>query len=617
MCLETSISQELSTRIANFIISNARSVEHLQSVLRNPLVLSAVRKEKISYKEKCMAIESESFFNYFDNYWELKEESIKKQFGIEFTSEEIANDIVRLTIEDIENGDRILDPAVGSGVFLRSCLDHLYKKHQIQPCYAVQSVLYGSDIVDEYVYATKLGLLLKVFSMGGYVEKMDMGNIKCGNALKMYDTRFKYVLGNPPYIKWQLLNDETRMWLSRTFSRISGTYNIYLAFMEHFLSLLEEGGRLGFIVPNGILTSRSAADFRDWLYHNYRIEYFIDFSDSKLFKASAYSCIIVLSKTSPRKYFRLLRAKSLKDLKDAEYLKASINPTEKIWHVVTNEENDHIKKIEFAGKKLGEFGRISTGIATLKDHIYIFELTEKRYGFFVKRYEDLEFEIESEIVRPLTKVSRKDLNLGIIFPYCNTAGRTELIDEVTMQRFYPRTLEYLSFARKELEQRDKGRRSYDSWYAYGRTQNLDNEGVKILTPTFSRKPAFFVEWDSKRLFCNGYGLIFNTNKSLNASQRTMLMFNETEFTPDIDKMKIEFLKRMLNSKVMEYYISLTSENLSGGYKCYQKKYIERFSIPDLHLEEIHDLLQADELDFQKKVWRLYDLPNKVLTDLLL
>ncbi len=617
MCLEMSISQELSTRIENFIISNAKSDEHLQSVLKNPLVLSAVRKEKIFHKERCMAIENESFFNYFDNYWELKEESIKKRFGIEFTSKDIADDIVRLTIEDIENGDRILDPAVGSGVFLRSCLDHLYKKHQMQPSYVVENVLYGSDVIDDYVFGTRLGLVLKVFSMGGYVENLRASNIKCGNSLKTYDTRFKYVLGNPPYIKWQLLNDETRMWLSSTFSRISGTYNIYLAFMERFLSLLEEGGRLGFIVPNGILTSRSAADFRDWLHRNYRIEYFIDFSDSKLFKASAYSCIIVLSKTTPRKYFRLLRAKSLEDLKDAKFLEASVKPTEKIWHVLTNEESNHIEKIESVGKKLGEYGKISTGIATLKDNIYMVELTEKRNGYFVKHYKGVEFEIESEIVRPLTKVSRKDLNLGIIFPYANTSGRTLLIDEGTMRRLYPRTFEYLSFARKELEQRDKGRRSYDSWYAYGRTQNLDNDGVKILTPTFSKKPAFYVEWDPKRLFCNGYGVIFKTNKSLNASQQTILMFNETEFSPDIDKIKIEFLKRMLNSKVMEYYISLTSENLSGGYKCYQKKYIERFSVPDLCLGEIRDLLKADELDFQKKVWRLYDLPNKVLTDLQL
>ncbi|HRV03262.1 MAG TPA: N-6 DNA methylase [Mesotoga sp.] len=617
MCLGISISQELSARIESFIISNAKSVKHLESALKNPLVLSAVRKERVYYEENSVTIENEHFFTYFDNYWESKKESTKKQLGIEFTSEGIADDIVRLTIENIEEGDRILDPAVGSGVFLRSCLDHLYKKYQIQPSYTVQNILYGSDIVDDYVYATKLGLLLKVFSMGYCIDEIDADNIKCGNALKIYDTRLKYVIGNPPYIKWQLLDDETRIWLMRNYSKATGTYNIYLAFMEHFLSLLEDGGRLGFIVPNGILTSRSAADFRDWLYSNYRIEYFIDFSDSKLFKASAYSCIIILSKASPKKNFRLLRAKSLEELKDANYLEALIKPTEKIWHVVTNEESDHIKKIEFAGKRLGEYGRISTGIATLKDNIYTFELTEKRNGRFIKRYKGLEFEIEPEIVRPLIKVSRKDLNLGIIFPYRNYSGRIELIDEVTMQRCYPHTLEYLAYARKELEQRDKGRRSYGLWYAYGRTQNLDNEGVKILTPTFSKKPAFFIEWDPKRLFCNGYGIIFKTNKTFNKNQQTVLMFNDTEFLSEIDKVKIEFFTRVLNSKVMEYYISLTSENLSGGYKCYQKKYIERFSVPDLCRDELQDLLKADELDFQRKVWRLYDLPDKVLTDLLL
>jgi len=615
MCHEMSISQDLSMKIEDFINGNAKSAYHIQSALKNPLVLSTVKKEKIFYMETHKKVDNNAFFEYFDAYWEEKETLRKKQFGIEFTSIDIADEIVSLTINEIDSKDRIMDPAVGSGVFLRSCVDLLFKRYQMQPSYVVENVLYGSDVIDDYVFATKLGLVLKVFSMGGYVEDLRVSNIKCANALKLHDIRLKYVLGNPPYIKWQLLDNHTRIWLSHTFASTRGTYNTYLAFMEHFLNLLEEGGRLGFIVPNGILTSRSAADFRDWLHRNFRIEYFIDFSDSRLFKASAYSCIIVLSKTTPSKKFRLLRAKSLEDLKDTKYLEASVNPTEKIWHVLTSEESTHIEKIESAGKKLGEYGKISTGIATLKDNIYMVELTEKRNGYFVKHHKGLEFEIESEIVRPLIKVSRKDLNLGIIFPYTNTSGRTVLIDEGTMKRLYPRTLEYLSFARKELEQRDKGRRSYDSWYAYGRTQNLDNDGVKILTPTFSKKPAFYVEWDPRRLFCNGYGIVFKTDSLTNSRNQTIVMFGEAELSRSADVIRIKTLERILNSKVMEYYISLTSENLAGGYKCYQKKYIERFSVPDLSIIESRYLLEAEEPSFQEKVFEIYSLPKSLLEDL--
>ncbi len=64
---------------------------------------------------------------------------------------------------------------------------------------------------------------------------------------------------------------------------------------------------------------------------------------------------------------------------------------------------------------------------------------------------------------------------------------------------------------------------------------------------------------------------------------------------------------------MEYYISLTSENLSGGYKCYQKKYIEKFSIPNFS-ENKNDLLLMNDNEFEEYIWNLYRLPNKLLSD---
>ena len=48
---------------------------------------------------------------------------------------------------------------------------------------------------------------------------------------------------------------------------------------------------------------------------------------------------------------------------------------------------------------------------------------------------------------------------------------------------------------------------------------------------------------------------------------------------------LEELIAVLNSKIMEYYVANTSYAIEGGYYCYQKKYIEKFSIPDFNENE--------------------------------
>jgi len=40
---------------------------------------------------------------------------------------------------------------------------------------------------------------------------------------------------------------------------------------------------------------------------------------------------------------------------------------------------------------------------------------------------------------------------------------------------------------------------------------------------------------------------------------------------------------------MHYYISKTSVSIEGGYPCYQKNFIEKFTIPELSNREVSEL----------------------------
>jgi adenine-specific DNA-methyltransferase len=62
---------------------------------------------------------------------------------------------------------------------------------------------------------------------------------------------------------------------------------------------------------------------------------------------------------------------------------------------------------------------------------------------------------------------------------------------------------------------------------------------------------------------------------------------------------IDVLQKILNSIIMDYYVSKTSVSIEGGYPCYQKNFIENFSIPDLSedkIEKIRKFSTQEEID---------------------
>jgi len=49
------------------------------------------------------------------------------------------------------------------------------------------------------------------------------------------------------------------------------------------------------------------------------------------------------------------------------------------------------------------------------------------------------------------------------------------------------------------------------------------------------------------------------------------------------------VQKILNSIIMDYYVSNTSVSIQGGFPCYQKNFIEKFTIPNFTKEEIEIL----------------------------
>lgn len=84
--------------------------------------------------------------------------------------------------------------------------------------------------------------------------------------------------------------------------------------------------------------------------------------------------------------------------------------------------------------------------------------------------------------------------------------------------------------------------------------------------------------EEEGFFTNGYGIYFREQESNG-------LFSEL-VNPITKLENIDVVQKILNSIVMDYYVIKTSVAIEGGYPCYQKNFIEKFTIPELTQEEI-------------------------------
>lgn len=63
------------------------------------------------------------------------------------------------------------------------------------------------------------------------------------------EARFNYIVGNPPYVPIEGLNEDEKERYSADFSTAVGRFDLYLLFFERALELLAPGGILSFITP--------------------------------------------------------------------------------------------------------------------------------------------------------------------------------------------------------------------------------------------------------------------------------------------------------------------------------------------------------------------------------
>ena len=530
------------------------------------------------------------FVNIFELLVSLEDKKINGAF---FTPKTITDFIVSQTINS--SSQKVCDPSCGCGAFLISAAIFISENLNKGVVDIIEENLYGVDIADYSVRRAKI--LLSLLALKNGEDKEDIKfNLKTADSLavdwkKLFPEMDKWggfdiIIGNPPYVKFQDINKELRGKLYKDWLTLkTGNYNLYFAFFELGVGIMKANGVLGYITPNNYFTSLAGVQLREYLKSNNLMEKIIDFNHLKLFEAQTYTCITFLTNKEKEflYYERVGGYEVLGSLKDLHYSKIYFSElNNKKWRLLRDIDKENIKRIECVGKKLGVIADIRVGIATCKDSVYFICGSTLKDGYYYKSYQGKIYQIEKDITKPIAKISdfkiQDDLgknNRRIIFPYQKNNDRVEIIKENDLKKLYPGCYEYFLSAKAALATRDKGEVKYPEWYAYARTQGLNFFGKKLLTPTFSSIPRFLLEQDENALFCNGYAVYLIDKLDL---------FSKIE-----QRLDLAALRKILNSRVMDYYIKRTSVSIAGGYSCYQKNFIELFGIPDFTSEELNFL----------------------------
>ena len=108
---------------------------------------------------------------------------------------------------------------------------------------------------------------------------------------------FGVVIGNPPYINVENLPVATKDYLFKNYQACKGRTDIYVAFLEKSIALLNTKGIMDFIIPYAFAVQKYGEKMRQMLVENHTIREIVDASSYRIFEnATVYNIILTVGK---------------------------------------------------------------------------------------------------------------------------------------------------------------------------------------------------------------------------------------------------------------------------------------------------------------------------------
>lgn len=482
---------------------------------------------------------------------------------------------------------RLLEPSFGGGEFLLKAVERLLEAAQMAnvPACELSTAIRAVELHQDTYAQTRdeLADLLsaKNVTTGTASMLLDAWLKNADFLLEAYREHFDFVVGNPPYVRQELIPANLLAEYRQRFTTLYDRADLYVPFMEKSLGLLSAEGQLCFICSDRWMKNRYGGPLRGLISSGYSLRYYVDMVGTAAFQSevTAYPAITVIQRgLSDAKPLLAHRPEVSRDALSqlhhlfkgpvsgyngtVSMLAASPRGNEP-WLLESDAQPslELVRRLEAAFPTLEEAGcSVGIGVATGADKVYI------------APYDELDVEDERKLPLAMTKdilegkVSWK--GFGIVNPF-------EEDGSLASFAAYPRFARYIQKHRETLQKRHCAQKANGSWY-----RTIDR-----ITPSLATKPKLLVP-DIK-----GEAHIVLEEGKLYPHHN--LYFLTSEQWP------LKALQRVLQSGIARLFVRAYSTKMRGGCLRFQAQYLRRIRLP--HWNSIQPEVQKKLCDERQPV----------------
>jgi hypothetical protein len=409
--------------------------------------------------------------------------------------------------------------------------------------------------------------------------------------------QFDFVVGNPPYVRQELIPAPLLTEYRSRYQTMHDRADIYIPFIERSLSVLSDGGSLGFICADRWMKNRYGGALRRFVAERFHLKVYVDMVDTPAFHSDviAYPAITIISREAPgatriahRPGIDRATLTTLVGILRAQTLPEGTSPVRELTRVTNGtepwllESSDHmalIRRLECCFPLLEEVGcKVGIGVATGADKAFIGDFDA----------------LDVEPTRKLPLVTTRDImsgevkwrGQGVINPFAESGGLVDL-DE------YPRLRRYLEVRREVIGGRHCAQKAPANWY-----RTIDR-----ITPALAARPKLLIP-DIK----GEAHIVFEGGE---------LYPHHNLYYVTSDDWDLRALQAVLLSAVTRLFVATYSTKMRGGFLRFQAQYLRRIRIPrwvdvpqPLRRELTEAAIKRDVEACNRAAFKLYSLSHE-------
>ena len=478
--------------------------------------------------------------------------------------------------------------------------------------------IYGVDINPEAVEVAKMSLSLKLIDnylpsdfgavgiLGSQILKGVGENIRCGNSLVGEDIQtfapsilentvqlqatnafdwqtafpevfekggFDYVVGNPPYVEVKNYNVSLpymATYIKRKYrSSRNGKIDLAVPFIEKGVSLLNEHGRLGYIVQKRFFKAEYGKGIRKLLTSQHLLNGIYDYEETNLFaNRITYVAILLCDRqqsnfvwyaNSAQNGYRLLPANAFSEIP---------------WSFEISVLSELRLRLSETLGTLGEVCHVKVGVQTLWNDAYQIKVNRIANGIiYGHSVIDDDVVVEQAACRPLlcnehfSPLTKREYTTYAIFPYAVTdEGEVTELTIVDYKARYPLAGAYLERHKKQICETvetlpvlNGNYNMAEHWHLFTRANNHGAVYQKLCVPMTAQYPQASVVLD-KHIYCDNANMFF------------IQLHN-------IDEMHLYALAAIINSTIFSTFARSIANPQQGGYYKFNKQFLEPVPVP--------------------------------------